>query len=86
MKEKALTTTNYVAIASTLQKIQNDVATQENLPAQETIVRSFKGYKKFANALPHIPHRKDFEIPEVLKDFVALDKEKMNPKDSSVFL
>ena len=30
MKEKALTTTNYVAIASTLQEIQNDVATQMN--------------------------------------------------------
>ena len=46
MKEKALTTTNYVAIASTLQKIQNDVATEGNLPPQETIVRSFKRHKK----------------------------------------
>ena len=42
MKEKALTTANYVAIASTLQEIQNDVATQMNLPPQETIVKSLK--------------------------------------------
>ena len=65
MKEKALTTTNYVAIASTLQEIQNDVATQMNLPPPETIVKSLNRYKrKFANALPHIPHGKHFQIPE----------------------
>ena len=29
MKEKASTTTNYVVIASTLQEIQNDVASEE---------------------------------------------------------
>ena len=57
MKEKALTTANYVAIASILQEIQNDVATQMNLRPQETIVKSLNRYKrKFANALPHIPH------------------------------
>ena len=39
MKEKALTTTNYVAIESTLQKIRNDVATQMILPPQGTIVK-----------------------------------------------
>ena len=44
MKEKALTTTNYVAIASTLQENQNDVATQMNLPPQETIVKSLNRY------------------------------------------
>ena len=32
MKEKVVTTTNYVAIAPTLKKIQNDVATQLTLP------------------------------------------------------
>ena len=84
MKEKALPTTNYVAIASTLQEIQNDVATQMNLPPQETIVKSLNRYKrKFANALPHIPHGKDFQIPEEFKDFVAFDKGKVNLKDSS---
>ena len=52
IEEKALTTTNYVAIASPLQEIQNDVATQINLPPQETIVKSLNRYtRKFANAL-----------------------------------
>ena len=37
IKEKALRTTNYVAIASTLQEIQNDMAMQMSLPPQETI-------------------------------------------------
>ena len=84
MKEKALTTTNYVAIASTLREIQIDVATQMNLPPQETIVKSPNRYIRiFANALPHIPHGKDFQIPEEFVDFVAFDKGKMNPKDSS---
>ena len=77
MKEKALTTTNYVAIASTLQEIQNDMATQMNLPPQETIVKPLNRYKrKIANVLPHIPHGKDFQIPEEFKDFVAFDKGK----------
>ena len=39
MKEKALTKTNYVAIASTLKEIQDDVATQMNLQPQEIIVK-----------------------------------------------
>ena len=58
-----------MAIASTLQAIQNDVATQMNLPPQETIAKSLNRYKrKFANALPHIPHGKDFQIPEEFKE------------------
>ena len=52
MKEKALTTTNYVAIASTL---------------------------------PHIPHGKDFQIPEEFKDFVAFDKGKDEPERFIIF-
>ena len=81
MREKALATTNYVAIASTLQEIQNDVATQMIMPPQETIVKSLNTYKrKFANALPHIPHGKDFQIPEQFKDFVAFDKGKDEPE------
>ena len=47
MKEKALTTTNYVIIASTLQEIQNDVATQMNLSPQETIVKSLYRYNSY---------------------------------------
>ena len=86
MKEKALTTTNYVAIASTLQEIQNDVATQMNLPPQETIVKSLNRYKrKFANALPHIPHGKDFQIPEEFEDFVAFDRGKDEPERFIIF-
>ena len=77
MEEKALTTSNYVAIASTLQEIQRDVATQINMPLLETIVKLVKRYKrKLANALPHIPHGVDFETLEKFKDFVALDKGK----------
>ena len=83
-KKKALATTNYVAIASTLQEIQNEVATQMNLPPQETIVKSLSRYKrKFANALPRIPHGKDFQIPEELRILLLSTKEKMNLKDSS---
>ena len=83
MKEKAQTTTNYVAIASTLQEIQNDVATQMNLPPQETILKSLKRYKrKFAKALPHIPHGKGFQIP---KDFIAFDKRKDKPERFIIF-
>ena len=86
MQEKALTKTNYVAIASTLQEIQNDVATQMNLPPQETIVKSLNRYKqKFANALPHIPHGKDFQIPEEFEDFVAFDKGKDEPERFIIF-
>ena len=86
MKEKALTTTNYVAIASTLQEIQNDVAMQMNLLPQETIVKSLNRYKrKFANALPHIPHGKDFQIPEEFEDFVAFDKGKDEPERFIIF-
>ena len=86
MKEKALTTTNYVAIASTLQEIPIDVATQMNLPPQETIVKSPNRYKrKFANALPHIPHGKDFQIPEEFEDCVAFDKGKDEPERFIIF-
>ena len=77
MKEKALTTTNYGAIASTLQEIQNDVATQMIMPPQVTIVKSLNRYKrKFANALPHIPLLEDFQILEEFKDLVAFGKGK----------
>ena len=81
MKENALTTTDYVAIASALQEIQNDVATQMNLPPQETIVKSLIKYtRKFANAFPHIPQGKNFQIPEEFKDFVAFEKGKDEPE------
>ena len=81
MKEKALATTNYVAIVSTLQEIQNDMATQMNLPPQQTIVKSLNRYRrKFANALWYIPHRKNFQIPEVFKEFLAFDKGKDEPE------
>ena len=86
MKEKAQTATNYLAIASTLQEIQNDVATQMKLPPQEKIVKSLNRYmRKFANALPHIPHGKDFQIPEEFKGFAAFDKEKDEPERSILF-
>ena len=86
MKEKALTTTNHVAISSSLQEIQNDVATQMNLPPQETIVKSLNGYKrKIANAHPNIPHGKDFQIPEEFKEFVAFDKGKDEPERFIIF-
>ena len=86
MKEKAVTTTIYVAIASTLQELQNDVATQMNLPPQETIVKSLNRYKKnFANTLPHAPHGKDFRIPEKFKDFVAFGKGKDEPERFIIF-
>ena len=35
VKEKALTTTNYVAIASTLQEIENDMSTQMKSPPRD---------------------------------------------------
>ena len=77
MKEKVPTRTNYVAIVSILQKIQNDGVTQKNLPPQETIAMSLKRCKrKFLNALPHIPHGKDLQIPKTFKNFVAFDKRK----------
>ena len=86
IKEKALTTTNYVAITSTLQEIQNDVATQMNLSPQETIVKSLnRNKRKLANALPHIPHGKDFQITEEFKDFVAFDKGKDEPERFIIF-
>ena len=86
MEEKALITTNYVSIASALQEIQNDVATQMNLPPQETTVKSLNRYrKKFANALTHIPHGKDSQIPEEFKDFVAFDKGKDEPERFIIF-
>ena len=83
MKEKALTTTNYMAIASLLQKVQNDVTTQMILPPQETTVKSLnKNKRKFENAFLHIIHGRDFQIPEDFKDFVAFDKEEDEPKSS----
>ena len=86
MKEKEITATNYVAIASTLQENQKDVATQINLPPEQTIVKSVNRYKtKFENALPHIPHGKDFQFPEEFKDSVAFNKKKMNPKKIIIF-
>ena len=86
MKEKALTAANYVAIALTLQEIQSDVATQMNLPPQETIVKSLNRYKrKFANAFPHIPHGKVFQIPEEFTDFVDFDKGKGAPERFIIF-
>ena len=86
MKEKALTTTNYVAIASTLQEGENDVATQMILPTHETIVKSLKRSRgKFANALPHIPQRKDSQIPEEFKDFFAFDNRENEPERFIIF-
>ena len=75
MKGKALRTTNYVAIPSTLQKIQYDVATQMNLPHQETIVILLnRSKRKFATELPHIPHEENFHFSEEFKDFFAFIK------------
>ena len=75
-----------MAIASTLQEIQNDVATQMNLPPLDTIVKSLNRCKrKFANALPQIPHEKDFKILEEFKDFFAFDKGKDEPERFIMF-
>ena len=46
MTEKALTTTKYVAIASTLEEIQIDVAAEMNFLPQETIVTLLGRYKR----------------------------------------
>ena len=64
-----------MAIASTFQFIQNDVATQMNLSPQETIVKSLnRCTRKFEYAFPQIPHGKDFEITDNFEDFVAYVK------------
>ena len=56
------------------------MATQMNLPPQESTVKSLSKYmRKFANALPHILHGKDSQIPENFKGFVAFDKGKDEP-------
>ena len=85
MREKAKTTTNYMAIASTLQEIHKNVATQMNLPPQETIVKSIERYKKISNALLHIPHRKNFKFAEKIRDFVAFGKRKDEPEKFIIF-
>ena len=70
--------------ALTLQEIQNDVAMQMNLPPQETIVESLKRYNRIiADALPHIPYGKDFQVSRrVQGSCFFLTMEKLNPKDS----
>ena len=84
MKEKALTTTNYVALASTLQEIQNDVAMQLNLPPQETIVKSLNRYKKNLQMIFRTyPMEKIFKFPKSSRILLLSTKEKMNLKDSS---
>ena len=84
MKEKALTTTNYLAIASTLQEIQNNVAMQMNLPPQETIVKSLNRYKRKLQMLFRTYlMKKIFKFPKSSRFLLLATKEKMNPKGSS---
>ena len=45
-KEKALTTTNCVAIASTLREIHKEMATQMNFPPQRTNMKSLNRHQK----------------------------------------
>ena len=80
IKEKALTTTNYVAIASTLQEIQIDVATQMNLPPQETIVKSLNRYKKICICYSAHTSRKRFSNSRRVQGFCAFDKGKDEPE------
>ena len=57
------------------------MATEMNLAPQEIIVKSLNRYKrKFANALPHMPHGKYSQNPEGFKEFSAFDKEKDEPE------
>ena len=84
MKQKTPTTTNYVAIASTRQEIQNDVATQLNLPPQETIVKSFnRSRENLRKLFRTYLMKKNFKFSKRLKILSFPTKEKMNPKNSS---
>ena len=86
MKEKALSMTNYNAISSSLQSVHDNVATQLNLPKQETLVKTLNRYKrKFEGALPSIPHTTDFQIPDEFLDFVAYDKGINDPDRFLIF-
>ena len=84
MKQKTPTKANYVAIASTRQEIQNDVAMELNSPPQETIVKSLNRSRESLQKLFRTYLlEKIFQFPKHLKILLFPTKEKMNPKNSS---
>ena len=84
MKEKALTTTNYMTIASTVQDIQNDMATQMNMPPQEFFVKDSLDTRQ--NLQMHCrtyPMEKISKLLKIWKYLLLSLNERMNPKFSS---
>ena len=64
-----------VAVATAIQPITEDIATQLVLPTKEKLVRTAQGMRKQREQLlPVSPATTNFQIPELFRSFVRFDR------------
>ena len=74
IKDLSDSNTPTVAVATAIQPITDDIATQLALPSKENLVRTIqRARKQREEVLPVSPATRSFEIPDFLKNFIRVD-------------
>ena len=74
IKELSDSNTPTVAVATAIQPITDNIATQLALPSKENLVRTAqRARKQREEVLPVSPANRSFEIPELFKHFIRFD-------------
>ena len=74
IKELSDSNTPTVAVATAIQPITDNIATQLALPSKENLVRTAqRARKQREEVLPVSPATRSFEIPELFKNFIRFD-------------
>ena len=74
IKDLSDSSTPTVAVATAIQPITDDIATQLALPTRENLVRTAqRARKQREEVLPVCPATRSFEIPELFKIFIRSD-------------
>ena len=71
---KDLSDNNTPAVATAIQRVTDNIATQLALPSKENLVRTAqRARKQREEVLPVSPATRSFEIPELFKNFIRFD-------------
>ena len=74
IKDLSDSNTPTVAVATAIQPITDDIATQLALPTKENLVRTAqRARKQREEVLPVSPATRSFEMPELFKNFIRFD-------------
>ena len=74
IKDLSDSNTPTVAVATAIQPITDDIATQLALPSKENLVRTIqRARKQREEVLPVSPATRSFEIPEFFKNYIRVD-------------